>query len=232
MLIDNVLARGGGSMRLEDEDELSLDSEDLLEAMDESLLSEDERSYRAARRLADRKVALSHQALRAAAITIPMLIFVPFFGVLSLIYFAVRLGRRAFKMFYEPRLHEHFVQDEVQRQVRTRVTKERRELEGEHHRSLEQLSASIAHEIRNPITAAKSLVQQLGEDAAGVDQALICSAMRERKRHELRKSRCRTFSSQRSRPFGIGRAEEGSRSSGNTMRRVDSKPIPSSSGAW
>ena len=31
---------------------------------------------------------------------------------------------------------------------------------------LEQLSASIAHEIRNPITAAKSLVQQMGEDPA------------------------------------------------------------------
>ena len=33
-------------------------------------------------------------------------------------------------------------------------------------RSLEELSASIAHEIRNPITAAKSLVQQMGEDPA------------------------------------------------------------------
>ncbi|MAG31221.1 MAG: hypothetical protein CL908_10085, partial [Deltaproteobacteria bacterium] len=30
--------------------------------------------------------------------------------------------------------------------------------------------ASIAHEIRNPITAAKSLVQQMGEDPGGVDQ--------------------------------------------------------------
>jgi signal transduction histidine kinase len=31
-------------------------------------------------------------------------------------------------------------------------------------RALEELSASIAHEIRNPITAAKSLVQQIAED--------------------------------------------------------------------
>ena len=140
------------------------------EAIDESLLSEDERAYRLARRLADKKLALSRKALRAAAITIPMLIFVPFFGVISLIYFAVSLGRRAFKVFYEPQLHERFVQEEIHRQVRTRVTSERRNLEGEHHRSLEQLSASIAHEIRNPITAAKSLVQQLGEDAGDVDQ--------------------------------------------------------------
>jgi signal transduction histidine kinase len=103
-------------------------------------------------------------------ITVPLMIFVPFFGVLALIYFGVSLGRRAFRVFYEPQLHERFVQEEVHRQVSRRVTSERRNLEGEHHRSLEQLSASIAHEIRNPITAAKSLVQQIGEDAGGVDQ--------------------------------------------------------------
>ena len=50
------------------------------------------------------------------------------------------------------------------------MSSERRHLEGEHHRSLEQLSASIAHEIRNPITAAKSLVQQIEEDPNGPDQ--------------------------------------------------------------
>jgi two-component system sensor histidine kinase HydH len=80
------------------------------------------------------------------------------------------LGRRAFKLLYEPRLRERFLQEEVQRRVHTRVSDERRQLEGEHHRSLEQLSASIAHEIRNPITAAKSLVQQMGEDPNGADQ--------------------------------------------------------------
>jgi len=42
-------------------------------------------------------------------------------------------------------------------------------LRGEHARNLEELSASIAHEIRNPITAAKSLVQQLGEDPGSAE---------------------------------------------------------------
>jgi signal transduction histidine kinase len=37
-------------------------------------------------------------------------------------------------------------------------------MEGRPSRSLEELSAAIAHEIRNPITAAKSLVQQMAED--------------------------------------------------------------------
>jgi signal transduction histidine kinase len=36
---------------------------------------------------------------------------------------------------------------------------------------MEELSASIAHEIRNPITAAKSLVQQMGEDPQANDNA-------------------------------------------------------------
>ncbi len=141
-----------------------------LEALDETLLTEDERAYRDARRLADEKLVLSRQAVRAALITVPLLIFLPFAGVISLIYFGVKLGRRAFRAFYEPQLHARFLKEEVERRVKTHVSSERRHLEGEHHRSLEQLSASIAHEIRNPITAAKSLVQQIGEDPGSSDR--------------------------------------------------------------
>ena len=151
-------------------DEFDDETNEDLAAIDESLLSEEDRAYRLAQKLADRKVALSRQALRAALITVPLLIFVPFIGALALIYFGVGIGRRAFRLLYEPRLREKFLQEEVQRRVHTRVSSERRHLESEHHRSLEQLSASIAHEIRNPITAAKSLVQQIEEDPNGPDQ--------------------------------------------------------------
>ena len=140
------------------------------EDLEDVLLTEEERAYRSAQRLADEKVALSREGLRAALITVPLLIFIPPAGVIALICFTLRIGRRAFKTFYEPKLHQRFVTEEIERQVRSRVVRERRDLEGEHHRSLEQLSASIAHEIRNPITAAKSLVQQMGEDAGDVDQ--------------------------------------------------------------
>lgn len=151
-------------------DELPGDTGDTLAEMDDSLLSEDERAYRDARRQADEKVALSRELLRAAIIVVPLLIFLFPVGVIAAIFFGVKLGRRAFRVFYEPELRERFFREEVQRRVHTNVSEERRSLEGEHHRSLEQLSASIAHEIRNPITAAKSLVQQMGEDAGGVDQ--------------------------------------------------------------
>lgn len=42
-------------------------------------------------------------------------------------------------------------------------------------RGLEELSAAIAHEIRSPITAAKSLVQQIAEDPASPDNAEYAS---------------------------------------------------------
>ena len=132
------------------------DSSDRLEELDPSLLTDEERAYRNARRRAEKKVALTRAAWRAALITVPLLVFIPFAGVIAFLYFGVGLGRRAFRLFYEPQLRERFLQEEVQRQVVTRVRSERQHLEGEHHRSLEQLSASIAHEIRNPITAAKS----------------------------------------------------------------------------
>jgi two-component system sensor histidine kinase HydH len=48
---------------------------------------------------------------------------------------------------------------------------ERQRIEGRHARSLEILSASIAHEIRNPITAARSLVAQIGEDPGAPENA-------------------------------------------------------------
>jgi len=63
-----------------------------------------------------------------------------------------------------PGLRERWVEDEVGTRSARGVATERRAVETRSRRSLEDLSASIAHEIRNPITAAKSLVQQMGED--------------------------------------------------------------------
>jgi len=144
--------------------------EEGLDTLDDSILSPDELAYRQAQRLADKKVELSRRVVRAALITVPLLVFIPPVGVIVLVVFGLDIGRKAFRLLYEPRLRERFLQDEVQRRVSTHVSRERQNLEGEHHRSLEQLSASIAHEIRNPITAAKSLVQQMGEEPNSPDQ--------------------------------------------------------------
>jgi signal transduction histidine kinase len=67
------------------------------------------------------------------------------------------------------------IENEVGRSVAQGVTRERRNAETRHERSLEDLSASIAHEIRNPVTAAKSLVQQMGEDPVSSDNVQYAS---------------------------------------------------------
>jgi signal transduction histidine kinase len=61
-------------------------------------------------------------------------------------------------------IHERVFEPAVQREVRREVTREKEVLRTEKQASLDELTASFAHEIRNPIAAAKSLVQQMGED--------------------------------------------------------------------
>jgi len=52
---------------------------------------------------------------------------------------------------------------------RARARRERATMQTEKQASIDELSSSIAHEIRNPIAAAKSLVQQMGEDPTSVE---------------------------------------------------------------
>ncbi len=62
-------------------------------------------------------------------------------------------------------LKERFFDPAVERELR----RERATMQGEKQASIDELSSSIAHEIRNPIAAAKSLVQQMGEDPTSVE---------------------------------------------------------------
>lgn len=137
---------------------------------DESLLSAEERAYANAHRVADEKLKISRDAMKFCCISVALFIFglgLPAFVVLAV--GCVRVGRRYYRISIEPQLRERFVEEEVNKQVQDSVTQERQQLAGEHARTLEHLSASIAHEIRNPITAAKSLVQQMAEDPQAHD---------------------------------------------------------------
>ena len=69
-------------------DELRDDAGDTLAEMDETLLTEDERAYREARRRADEKVALSRELARAGLITAPLLLFLFPAGLVALIFVA------------------------------------------------------------------------------------------------------------------------------------------------
>lgn len=81
----------------------------------------------------------------------------------------IGLGSHWFAAIVAPRLRGRMIDEEVNSRLQTDVPRERRTLENEQSRRVEELSASIAHEIRNPITAAKSLVQQMGEDPGAND---------------------------------------------------------------
>jgi signal transduction histidine kinase len=67
-------------------------------------------------------------------------------------HYTAVFGRRLFRQrYFEPA---------VEREVR----REKAVMTSEKQASIDELSSTIAHEIRNPIAAAKSLVQQMGED--------------------------------------------------------------------
>jgi signal transduction histidine kinase len=131
--------------------------------VDESLTPE-ERLGQEARERAERKVKLTGEALRFGVMVALLLIFIWPVGLIVLICGGPSLMRRFYGLVIEPKLRDRFIEEEVHKQVHATLSEERYSTEGEHARSMEDLSASIAHEIRNPVTAAKSLVQQMGED--------------------------------------------------------------------
>jgi len=126
----------------------------------------EERAYRAARRRANLKLVFyTHSAvygsvlliIMAATRSIRVSMIVAFsWGIFLFLHY--------FWTLLAPSLRENWIQKEVGERVHKDVSSERERVEQGHVRNLEDLSASIAHEIRNPITAAKSLVQQMGED--------------------------------------------------------------------
>jgi signal transduction histidine kinase len=77
-----------------------------------------------------------------------------FFGIVP--HFAAVYGWRW--------VHQRVFQPTIEREVQREVLQEKEQLRTEKQASLDELTATFAHEIRNPIAAAKSLVQQMGED--------------------------------------------------------------------
>jgi signal transduction histidine kinase len=130
----------------------------------------EERAYREARRAANRKIGFLAHLVPYCAVNLLVLVtggFRAFF--FTALGWGIGLAVHYFFAIVAPELRERLVDREVSQRVDAGVSAQRVDLEGRHARNLEELSASIAHEIRNPITAAKSLVQQVGEDPAAAD---------------------------------------------------------------
>jgi signal transduction histidine kinase len=131
--------------------------------VDESQLTPEERALRRAHETAERKTEFAGNAFWYLAVTLALIVFIPPVGWILGLVWGLGLAKQAYELEFEPRLRKRFVEQEAEKLVHASLSRQRRDLEGVHAKSLEQLSASIAHEIRNPITAAKSLVQQMGE---------------------------------------------------------------------
>ncbi|MEM9175599.1 MAG: HAMP domain-containing sensor histidine kinase, partial [Myxococcota bacterium] len=129
---------------------------------------EHQRAVLRARRRANQRMGFLTHAMSYAATLGILMITTRSFRVVLIVALAWGIGLFCHYLWAlaAPRVRDKWVEREVGARSRTKVKRERREVETRSRRSLEDLSASIAHEIRNPITAAKSLVQQMGEDPA------------------------------------------------------------------
>jgi signal transduction histidine kinase len=129
--------------------------------------SREQAAYRLARRRANLKLSFLTHLVSYLSVCFFLLMVAGFRAAFIVaLAWGIGLVMHYFAALVAPDLRRRLIEREVSREVETSAPLERRTLEDKHTRSLEQLSASIAHEIRNPITAAKSLVQQMGEDPA------------------------------------------------------------------
>jgi signal transduction histidine kinase len=132
-------------------------------------LALDSSTHPRARSLANRKVWFLGHAVVFACTSALLLFTAGYFAtVVVMLSWGIGLAAHGFFAVMAPILRDRWAREEMARRAPA-VTEERRRIEGRHARSLEQLSASIAHEIRNPITAARSLVAQMGEDPSSAE---------------------------------------------------------------
>ncbi|MGO9837757.1 MAG: two-component system sensor histidine kinase NtrB [Polyangiaceae bacterium] len=124
-----------------------------------------------ARKLANRKVAfLGHLLVYSCTGLFFVVVTNVFVTAVIMSSWGVGLAAHGFFAVAAPVLRKRWSRD-VEIRAASSAIDERQRIEGRHARSLEILSASIAHEIRNPITAARSLVAQIGEDPGAPENA-------------------------------------------------------------
>ncbi len=139
--------------------------------------SPEDRAYARARRRANRRLAFYSHAAFYASVLVMLLVTTRSMRVVFIVASAwgVALFMHHFMALTAPKLREQWIEKEVDERTPQDVTQERERTEGRHTQNLEDLSASIAHEIRNPIAAAKSLVQQMDEDPTARDNIEFAS---------------------------------------------------------
>jgi signal transduction histidine kinase len=90
-------------------------------------------------------------------------------AVIVALSWGIFLALQGYRALVAPELERKFFEQEVQWRLQRSLQPGAALAEPRRAKALEELSASIAHEIRNPIAAAKSLVQQMGEDPSSIE---------------------------------------------------------------
>jgi len=167
-------------------------------------LSPEERALREARAEANRKIGfLGHLVPYLAVVTFLTFVAGPRAAGIVALAWGIGVASHFFGAILAPRMHKRIVEHEVAKRVHADVSRERRTLVDAHARHVEQLAAGVAHEIRNPITAAKSLVQQMGEDpTAGENVEYAGVALAELERVERSISHLLRFAREEDLAFG------------------------------
>jgi len=124
-----------------------------------------------ARKAANRRIGfLGHLVIYAATCLFLTAVAGLFPGMIVGLSWGIGIAAHGFFAVVAPELRRRWAEDE-EVAIEQAVVSERMIGEGRHNRSLEELAGAVAHEIRNPIAAAKSLVQQISEDPASPDNA-------------------------------------------------------------
>lgn len=127
-------------------------------------------AYEEAKSMANRRVRFFGHVVVWAMVCFFLLVAAGFFPAMVVACaWGIGLSAQGYYALVAPELRRRWIEQEYHWNLEHTLDAQRRTLQGKHSKSLEKLSASIAHEIRNPITAAKSLVQQMGEDPASVE---------------------------------------------------------------
>jgi signal transduction histidine kinase len=189
------------------------------ERADSKQLTPEQKALRAARAEANRKIGFLAHLVPYLTVVV-FLTFVAGLRPALIVAMAWGIGVAShwFAALVAPRLRQRIIEQEVRKRVHADVTRERRTLVDAHTRHVEQLAAGVAHEIRNPITAAKSLVQQMGEDPTARDNVEYAGvALAELERVERSISHLLRFAREEDLSLGELRVAEGIESALDTL---------------
>jgi two-component system sensor histidine kinase HydH len=121
-------------------------------------------ALRAAHRRTAHRIAFTiHLVVYVAVFLLLAVLFLPAAIIVALAW-GIGLAIHGTVALFAMGLRDRWIADELARELPAARADERRSAGQEHQKDVERLAASLAHDIRNPIAAAKSLVRQIGED--------------------------------------------------------------------